>query len=296
MLELESPVCVSRAGRAKPRRAGAPAHLDPLRPGPPAPPSPNPLFLPPTRHSYVFGDTHGNLEDMHFFADNVWKLGVPLTAGRFLFLGDYVDRGSNSLEVTAYLLALKLQSCGKVFLLRGNHETRDVNGWEDHYRERSFLWQCKDRFGVAKGELVWEQLNQVFDRLPLAAVIDRDIFCVHGGIPRRPPSVDASVSRLELINRVPSRAGVSPPNELECAETQQVAAECVWSDPAMEDQEPELDSAGFGASLRGGGTVCFGNRAIDDFLAEVRARASERENALSLSAAARVSDARSLSL
>ena len=61
---------------------------------------------------------------------------------------------------------------------------------------------------------------------------------------------------------------MSPPNELECAETQQVAAECVWSDPAMEDQEPELDSAGFGASLRGGGTVCFGNRAIDDFLAE----------------------------
>jgi hypothetical protein len=110
---------------------------------------------------YVFGDTHGNLEDMHFFADNVWKLGVPLTAGRFLVLGDYVDRGSNSLEVMAYLIALKLQNAGKVFLLRGNHETRDVNGWEDHYAERSFLWQCKDRFGVAKGELVWERLNQV---------------------------------------------------------------------------------------------------------------------------------------
>ena len=42
---------------------------------------------------YVFGDIHGNLEDLHFFADNIWKLGMDLTAGQFLFLGDYVDRG-----------------------------------------------------------------------------------------------------------------------------------------------------------------------------------------------------------
>lgn len=217
---------------------------------------------------YVFGDTHGNLEDLHFFADNVWKLGVPLTAGRFLFLGDYVDRGSNSLEVVAYLLALKVQCNTKVFMLRGNHETRDVNGWEDHYAERSFLWQCKDRFGVERGEQVWEHINQVFDRMPLAAVIDNDIFCVHGGVPRRPLGVAKTVSRLELINRVPFCAGINPPNEFETAETQQVAAECIWSDPAMEDQEDTLDADGFGASLRGGGTVCFGNKAIDDFLAE----------------------------
>ncbi|KAJ1417222.1 hypothetical protein B484DRAFT_434325, partial [Ochromonadaceae sp. CCMP2298] len=40
---------------------------------------------------YVFGDIHGNLEDLHFFADNIWKMGMDLTAGKFLFLGDYVD-------------------------------------------------------------------------------------------------------------------------------------------------------------------------------------------------------------
>eukprot|EP01041_Mallomonas_annulata_P004999 gene4999-10004_t len=92
---------------------------------------------------YVFGDIHGNLEDLHFFADNIWKLGIELTAGKFLFLGDYVDRGANGLECIAYLFGVKLLHSRKLHLLRGNHETRDVNGWEEHYRDKSFLYQCK---------------------------------------------------------------------------------------------------------------------------------------------------------
>lgn len=75
---------------------------------------------------YVFGDIHGNLEDLHFFSDNIWKLGMDLTAGKFLFLGDYVDRGLSSLECVAYLFGLKLLYPSKIHLLRGNHETRDV--------------------------------------------------------------------------------------------------------------------------------------------------------------------------
>ena len=92
---------------------------------------------------YVFGDIHGNLEDLLFFADNVWKLGMDLTAGKFLFLGDYVDRGENGIECISYLFAMKLLYRNKIHLLRGNHETRDVNGWEDYYKEKCFLFQCK---------------------------------------------------------------------------------------------------------------------------------------------------------
>ena len=79
--------------------------------------------------AYVFGDIHGNLEDLHFFSDNIWRLGMALTAGNFVFLGDYVDRGMSCLECVAYLLCMKLTLPHKVYLLRGNHETRDVNGW-----------------------------------------------------------------------------------------------------------------------------------------------------------------------
>jgi hypothetical protein len=81
--------------------------------------------------AYVFGDIHGNLEDLHFFSDNVWRLGMALTAGNFVFLGDYVDRGMSCLECIAYLFSMKLLLPHKVFLLRGNHETRDVNGEVD---------------------------------------------------------------------------------------------------------------------------------------------------------------------
>lgn len=158
--------------------------------------------------AYVFGDIHGNLEDLHFFSDNIWRLGMSLTAGNFLFLGDYVDRGLQCLECVGYLLSLKVQLPTKVFLLRGNHETRDVNGWEEHYGERSFIYQCRSRFGDDLGYRVWEACNQVFDRLPLAAVIDQDIFCVHGGIPR---SIGVGTTRIQDILGVHRVAGINPP-------------------------------------------------------------------------------------
>ena len=56
----------------------------------------------------------------------------------------------------AYLLSNKLQVPDKIFLLRGNHETRSVNGWVEYYGDGSFLAQCNNRFGEAKGTIVWE--------------------------------------------------------------------------------------------------------------------------------------------
>ncbi|KAL3808963.1 hypothetical protein ACHAXA_005155 [Cyclostephanos tholiformis] len=218
--------------------------------------------------AYVFGDIHGNLEDLHFFSDNIWNLGMALTAGNFVFLGDYVDRGMSCLEVVAYLLAMKLMLPQKVFLLRGNHETRDVNGWEEHYGARSFIAQCRDRFGDDLGYKVWELTNSTFDRMPLAAVIDQDIFCVHGGIPR--PVSDSSVEggRIKDILNVSKVAGINPPYEHEEDDYQQVASDCIWSDPASEDQENySVDkNTGYGDSLRGGGAICFGHKAVTNFL------------------------------
>lgn len=218
--------------------------------------------------AYVFGDIHGNLEDLHFFSDNIWNLGMALTAGNFVFLGDYVDRGMSCLEVVAYLLAMKLMLPHKVFLLRGNHETRDVNGWEEHYGTRSFIHQCRDRFGDDLGYKVWEITNSTFDRMPLSAVIDQDIFCVHGGIPR--PVSDSSIEggRIKDILNVSKVAGINPPYEHEEDDYQQVASDCIWSDPASEEQEKySVDGkTGYGDSLRGGGAICFGHKAVTNFL------------------------------
>lgn len=215
--------------------------------------------------AYIFGDIHGNLEDLHFFSDNIWRLGMSLVAGNFVFLGDYVDRGMSCLECVAYLLAMKLLLPHKVFLLRGNHETRDVNGWEEHYGERSFIYQCRARFGDDLGYRIWEQTNQVFDRMPLAGVIDQDIFCVHGGIPR---PIGVGETRIQDILSVPKVAGINPPYEHEEDSYQQVASDCIWSDPASEEQEMMSVSpdTGFGESLRGGGAICFGNKAVTNFL------------------------------
>jgi len=209
---------------------------------------------------YVFGDIHGNVEDLQFFQDNLWKLGMSLTGGTFLFLGDYVDRGQDGLEVAAYLFAQKLDLPRKLFMLRGNHETRAVNGDVCWYQKRSFLHQCRERFGNQMGTEVHEAVNCVFDRLPLAATIDADIFCVHGGIPRPVPGYD---DELCAIDAVPC---VFDPDASDHEILTQVVSDCIWSDPATKTQETQLDDSGFGMSLRGEDAVCFGQAAVDRFL------------------------------
>lgn len=77
--------------------------------------------------AYVFGDFHGNMTDLLTFAKTMWPLGMHLTPGTFLFLGDYVDRGMFGLELLAYLFAQKIMLPEKVYLLRGNHEVKAVN-------------------------------------------------------------------------------------------------------------------------------------------------------------------------
>ena len=112
--------------------------------------------------------------------------------------------------------------------------------------------------------------------MPLAGVVDQDIFCVHGGIPRpvaKPRSTNTNAStapttRIQDILKVPNVAGINPPYVHEDDNYQQVASDCIWSDPASEEQEAQsVDPVtGFGESLRGGGAICFGNKAVSDFL------------------------------
>jgi diadenosine tetraphosphatase ApaH/serine/threonine PP2A family protein phosphatase len=207
---------------------------------------------------YVLGDIHGNLLDLTFFKRTIWPAGPAAQAGDFLFLGDFVDRGADSLPVAAYMMAQKVLNPNKWWMIRGNHETREVNGNIKTYREGSFLHQCLRIFGDLDGRAVWERVNCFFDTLPLAARVANKVFCVHGGLPRELCQPGA---RLDIINDIPA--------PLKAVRRGEMVHSMLWSDPVPPEREaPELqsqlDAQGFGLSSRG--CACFGERTLDIFL------------------------------
>lgn len=127
--------------------------------------------------TYVIGDIHGNIEDLLTLENVLWPT-IPFFGGnRFLFLGDYVDRGRWSFECAIYLFCLKLLAPNKITLLRGNHEVRMIQ------MEYSYRMELYVKFGERYGERFFELTNQVFDNLPYCAIIDERIYTAHGGIP-----------------------------------------------------------------------------------------------------------------
>lgn len=175
---------------------------------------------------YVLGDLHGNLTDLQFFRRSVWPIGVAAQAGDLLFLGDFVDRGADSVPVAAYMMAQKVLNPRKWWMIRGNHETREVNGNVKTYREGSFLNQCVRIFGEDDGRVLWDRVNDFFDTLPLAARIAGQVFCVHGGIPKELCQAGA---RLEDVNLLPC--------PLKVVRRGDMVHSMLWSDPIPPERE-----------------------------------------------------------
>ena len=134
----------------------------------------------------IFGDIHGQFSDLIHFLE---MSGLP-PINKFLFMGDYVDRGNNSIEVCMLLFALKLMYPSSIYLLRGNHECPEVN------KLYGLLGECETRFGK-EAKIVFNKINQVLCSLPLCAIINQKIFCVHGGIS---PHLN-KIADIQSINR-----------------------------------------------------------------------------------------------
>ena len=175
----------------------------------------------------VCGDIHGQFYDL----TNIFKIGGNIPKKKYLFLGDYVDRGYNSVETLEYLLCLKLKYPDYITLLRGNHESRQICFSYGFYEE------VTRKYGNANP---WKFFNQVFDYLPLAAIIEGKIFCVHGGLSPKICYID----QIRLLNRVQEIPHEGPFSDF------------MWSDP------DEVD--GWQISSRGAGFL-FGDKVVDEF-------------------------------
>lgn len=116
----------------------------------------------------ICGDVHGQFTDLLRLLEYG---GFPPEAN-YLFLGDYVDRGKQSIETICLLLAYKIQYPDRFFILRGNHESAGIN------RIYGFYDECKRRYSIK----LWKVFSDVFNCLPAAALIDDKIICMHGGL------------------------------------------------------------------------------------------------------------------
>ncbi|KAI9272793.1 serine/threonine-protein phosphatase PP-Z1 [Phascolomyces articulosus] len=151
----------------------------------------------------------------------------------YLFLGDYVDRGKQSLETILLLFCYKIKFPENFFLLRGNHECANVT------RVYGFYDECKRRTNVK----IWKTFVDVFNALPIAALVAGKIFCVHGGLSPSMQSLD-DVRNIARPTDVPEYGLL---NDL------------LWSDPSDTAVEWEDNERGV--------SYCFGKRVVNDFLA-----------------------------
>lgn len=182
----------------------------------------------------VVGDIHGQFYDLV----KALEVGGDVLGTKYLFLGDYVDRGLFSIEVLILLMALKINFPNTVFMLRGNHECRLLT------QTFNFKTECNIKYD----QDVYAFFMDFFDTLPLSAVINGKFIALHGGIS---PQL-ATLKDLNHIDRF-----VEPQKE-------GLLVDILWADPV--DSESGHLSKPFTFNDQRGCSFYFGAEALNNFL------------------------------
>lgn len=177
----------------------------------------------------VFGDTHGQYFDVVGILNKVFD-GERI----FVFNGDYVDRGTHSVENFALLLSLKILFPGKVHPTRGNHELMDIN------KAYGFYDEVKRKYPFSSGS-VYQKFQAVFRALPISIIVNEKVFITHGGLPGTPAKIDELQESYRMTD----------------AHTDELLKGFLWSDPE--------EITGIEESKRRAGVV-FGMDIVGQFL------------------------------
>ncbi|KAM0673601.1 hypothetical protein GVAV_002978 [Gurleya vavrai] len=170
----------------------------------------------------IVGDIHGQYFDLL----NIFDLYGPIENKKFVFLGDYVDRGSNSLETILLLFLLKIKYPENIFLLRGNHECELL----------TTIYGFKEECDLKTNLVVYLEICELFNYLPICAIVNEKFFCVHGGLI---PDIK-HIAEIDKFYRF----------------KENILHEMFWSDP--------YDKNVFLKNPRGAGYL-FGEKQVDEF-------------------------------